>query len=132
MKKLAKLSFSDSMLHQIDGVPTELMKQILEAMPIGTTFVGASADHVRAVSSLIFTSDTFPEIQLGQEIPEILSVFTRFPDGTTELRGLEFPWQAQRVSFPSAAKEACDHNWELYTGLQDSYDICTKCGLARP
>lgn len=130
----ARMGFSSSLIYTT-GVSVDLMQSIFKLMPADSRFVGLSVDHMKSVCYLHFMSSQFAICAPGQEIPIIMPWFkTNYSNGfsTTVVEKIDFGDAIPATSAIQTTHSSCgNHIWTKYTGISETYEFCTCCGVKK-
>lgn len=116
-----------------------LMKSMLDFMPADANFIGAGHDQASNLDYLFFTSDTFKDTPDGGLIPHITPMFRTDAIIGEYVQGIDFG-NAKEDDYPGVTLgtgslwsklNGCNHTWVDYRGINDAYDICSKCGVKK-
>lgn len=131
-----------------NDVGKDLIKQIMDLLPDDTKVLGFSTDSYRGIDFIGVTSKEFPECPPGQGVSEITVELKRTntelyvsrlfigtdPNDMNTIQWISAPVAKISVSgnaLISATRteiEHCEHLWERYTGLYQSFEHCKHCG----
>lgn len=109
-----------------EGVSKDLMVQMLQALPSDAKIAGFGEDNGYATCFVLVTSKQFKDVQEGYRPNDILA---RFKTNWSEKNGYEPVFERLDLSEALENSNCCrPSDMKLYTGLNDVYKYCTKCG----
>lgn len=123
--KIARMSFSRTVLMHMGGVPLNLLKDMLSLLPPDSTMVGCGNDPVSFLDYLFFTSNEFKEIPDAGLVPDLIPHFKMNSDGTSYVDKIDFGDVLDNG-------QSCYHIWEVAHGFSNSYECCKNCGVKKP
>lgn len=159
--KYGVIRFSRQLLFAAGGISKDLIKKILDQLPLDATLVGFGQDLSHLEEFMAFQSDSYKDVPDGHLPPDINATFTRNFDGSVDVKiddshllELSVPtpltlsghshggYPTPIAMAPSAIKafedlinepktKHCIHNWKKYQGLSESYDYCEYCNIKK-
>ena len=127
--KVARMSFNRSVLATENGIPVDLIKDVLSLLPSDTKFVGCGNDSSKMLDFLFFTSDCFVDVPDGLSVPDIYLHFRSYHNNgvrTVKIEKIDFG-----PALPGYQKQPCGefHIWQEYIGFTHNYKVCVACGI---
>jgi hypothetical protein len=137
--RIARLTFNRSVIVR-QGLPKHVMSSIFNLLPMDAAIIDFKTDPIMDQVHIYVESTSFKDVTTGSP-PEITIWIKQDFMGESYVEKLDFH-DIMETSTPQVPKTnsvpvsntknpypCYYHNWVKYTGLQDVYKVCSKCGV---
>lgn len=146
--RYARIPFSLMSLQYSGGIEIDLFSQMLKQLPHDAKIIGFGEVQTSMTSYVFVSSSSFKDTPDGSLPPDITPSFKRDYVGNLRCDHVDCsaaldlsvpssfaPYGSNNSVLPTqqAPTRTCyAHNWKMYHGFNDSYEICATCGVRKP
>jgi hypothetical protein len=150
------MSFNMQYFAANGGISIQLFQDILYRLDIRTKVVGFGHNLGQVSSYICFENPRFKIVPNGQEPPEITPIMGRDLNGRATCLSVDISAALDPALVPAPTTFAlpsgtgkylvsghvvgewtppdsptCAHTWQSYTGMRETYEFCTFCGVKK-